>query len=134
MSFLDNTRLLENLNNNNNLFFYILMCLSVMTYEQFICGLLDVFYHKVRNVIDATNRFYGGLVCLFENEIEGYVERSQKKEINNKILNEIVMKIKNVASTTPSTVLWKYNGFAEKYPRFGDTLNSVASINDFVNK
>ena len=62
------------------------------------------------------------------------MERSEKKEINNKIINEIIIKIKQTASTTPSTVLWKYNGFAERYPRFGDKINSVISINDFMNK
>lgn len=87
---------------------------------------LNLYYIKSKSVTNTMNEFYLGLIYLCNNDFGTY-----NIEQNNRSLNEIFLKkVLNIAKDRPSSILWKYNFFKDKYPEVKDSISgSLESLN-----
>ena len=74
---------------------------------------LDLYCIKNKSVINTVNEFYFGIIQI---NIEEMNNKDWKKA---NVLNDIIDKARN----HPSSILWKYNLFKEKYPEIKDSIS-----------
>lgn len=74
---------------------------------------LDLYCIKNKSVINTVNEFYFGIIQVNAEEMNN---KDWKKE---NIVNDIIDKSRN----RPSSILWKYNLFKEKYPEIKDSIS-----------
>ena len=107
-----------NLNDKKDMYFDSLMkyliCFSNIVIRMLKENVLDLYVIKNKSVVDTLNEFYFGIIMVNIEEVDNALWEKQN------IINLITLKAKN----SPSSILWKYYLFKEKYPEMKDSVSN----------
>lgn len=88
--------------------------------------ILNLYYIKNKSVTNTMNEFFMGLIYLCNNDFGTSNIYQQNLSLNEIFFNKIL----TIARERPSSVLWKYNFFKDKYPEVKDSVSgSLESLN-----
>lgn len=97
-------------------FFIFLDLLSTITLNIIKESILNIYIIRNKNVTNTINEFFFGLIYLSTNDFN----ISSFSLTNN---DNLYKQIYNYAKEKPTSVLWKYNFFKEKYPEVRDSVS-----------
>ena len=88
--------------------------------------ILNLYYIKNKSVTNTMNEFYMGLIYLCNNDFGTSNIYQHNSSLNDIFFNKIL----SIARERPSSVLWKYNFFKDKYPEVKDSVSgSLENLN-----
>ena len=97
-------------------FFIFLNLLSTITLNIIKESILNIYIIRNKNVTNTINEFFFGLIYLSTNDFN----ISSFSLTNN---DNLYKQMYNYAKEKPTSVLWKYNFFKEKYPEVRDSVS-----------